>query len=243
VKRVAIIQARMTSSRLPGKVLVDLEGRPMLAQQLARLRRCRNLDEICIATTTNHTDDPIVELCRKEDVAWFRGDENDVLLRYAGAAAERQAELVIRITSDCPLVDPEVTDRVIGAAFEPDDRCDYVTNRERNYPRGLDTEVFFTDTLMRMERLATSKPAREHVTWFCYRERADLFILREFNQSADNSDLRWTVDTPEDLALVRAIYAQSGIAERPLAYEELVAFVRARPELSAINAHVQQKSQ
>src|SRR6266849_2137746 len=115
IRRVIIVQARMTSTRLPGKVLMNLAGRPMLAQQIRRLKRCREADEIVIATTTNASDDPIITVAEREGVRWFRGSEHDVLSRYVGAAHEARAEVVARITADCPLIDPEQTDAVITA--------------------------------------------------------------------------------------------------------------------------------
>jgi spore coat polysaccharide biosynthesis protein SpsF len=229
-----IVQARMTSTRLPGKILVDLAGKPMLAQELARLRRCTLADEIVVATTTNATDDPVVELCRALDVRWYRGDEHDVLARYLGAAREVRGDLVVRVTADCPLIDPDEVGRVIAGATG----VDYCSNvLARTFPRGLDAEALWVDVLERVGRLATSREAREHVTWFIREERRDLFLTRSIVDDADNSDLRWTVDEPADLELVRKIYAAS---DPRLPYRELVKLVRATPELMAINAHVTQ---
>jgi spore coat polysaccharide biosynthesis protein SpsF len=242
MKRVIIIQARMTSSRLPGKVLADLAGRPMLSQQLARLRKSKETDELVIATTTNASDDPLVDLARKEGVRWFRGDEHDVLSRYVGAAAESRADLVVRITSDCPLIDPEILDRVVRELQESVKSTDYASNvMERSYPRGLDTEALFRDTLDRINRLAQSQPAREHVTWFINRERPDLFIRRSIRDSEDNSHLRWTVDTSADLDVIRAIYKSLDVSTRECPYKDILAYVRKHPELASGNIHVQQK--
>lgn len=238
-----IIQTRMTSTRLPGKVLMDVGGRPMLAQQLRRVKACRAADEIVVATTTNKTDDPVIALAEQEDVRWFRGSENDVLSRYVGAAREAQADIVVRITSDCPLIDAEVSDTVIEELKDHTGEVDYVNNAmPRTYPRGLDTEAFFRDTLERMGRLAHSAPAREHVTHFLLEERRDLFVVRGVRDSEDNSDLRWTVDTPEDLAMVRRVYEGLQLGERVAPYRAILGFVRAHPEIAAINAHVKQKA-
>lgn len=240
MKRVLVVQARMTSTRLPGKILADLAGRPMLAQQLRRLRRCRRADEIVIATTVNAADDPVVALARAEGVRPFRGSEGDVLSRYVGAAREAKADLVVRITADCPLIDPEVVDRVIAEAEDHPDGCDYASNvHPRTYPRGLDAEALFADALWRIDRLARSPAAREHVTHFV-RERPDLFLTRSVTDVADNSDLRWTVDEPDDLRMVRCIYEELGLHERVAPYAEILAFVRGRPDIAAINAHVAQ---
>ena len=238
MRRVAIVQARMTSTRLPGKVLMDLAGRPMLARQLARVKRCRLVDDIVVATTTNATDDAVVATARDEGVRWFRGSETDVLGRYAGAAQEARADVVIRLTADCPLIDPEVSDRVIATLSGEPGRWDYVSNvvPTRTFPRGLDTEALFADTLERVHRMAHSQAAREHVTPFIYQERPDLFSIGSVTDREDNSDLRWTVDTSIDLELVRRLYAALGIGERTVSYREVLAYARAHPELSALNA-------
>src|SRR6185312_10374840 len=153
----------MTSSRLPGKVLMLLGDQPMLAFQLSRLKACQSVDAIVIATTTNETDDPLVDLARSEGVGWFRGSEHDVLSRCLGAAKEHRAEVVVRVTADCPFIDPTVSDTVIRDLLEHRHDCDYVGNViTRSYPRGLDTEAMFFDTLLRMDRLGLSKEAREH---------------------------------------------------------------------------------
>jgi spore coat polysaccharide biosynthesis protein SpsF len=242
MKRVVIVQARMTSTRLPGKVLADLAGRPMLAQQLVRLRQSRETDDFVIATTLNATDDPLVDLARREGVRWFRGDEPDVLSRIAGAAREAKADVVVRVTADCPLIDAGELDRVIRELQEHANEADYAANViERTYPRGLDTEAFFRDTLERIDRLARSREAREHVTWFINRERLELFIRRSVRDTENNSDLRWTVDAAEDLEVVRKIFESLDLGNKPRPYRDVLAYVRAHPALSAGNAHIAQK--
>ncbi len=148
VSTVVIVQARMTSTRLPGKVLMDLAGRPMLERQLARLARCSQVDEIVLAVTTNPQDQALVDLARRMGLRWYRGSEQDVLSRYLGAARESHAELVVRVTSDCPLIDASETDAVIVALSERRGSCDYASNSlERHLPRGLDTEALWADVL------------------------------------------------------------------------------------------------
>jgi spore coat polysaccharide biosynthesis protein SpsF len=190
--------------------------------------------------TTNAADDALVELARRLGLRWHRGSEHDVLDRYAGAAREAGADVVVRVTSDCPLIDPVETDAVIAALEQ--ERCDYASNiLERTLPRGLDTEALWRDVLERADRLATSQPAREHVTWFVHSERPDLFVLHPVRRPYDAADLRWTVDTPHDLELVRRLYSELGLAERPVALSEILDHVRAHPELAAMNAEVVQK--
>jgi spore coat polysaccharide biosynthesis protein SpsF len=240
MKRVIIIQARMTSTRLPGKVLMELAGRPMLAQQIRRLKRCANVDEITIATTTNPTDDPITELARQEGVRCFRGSEQDVLARYVGAADAAGAEVAVRVTADCPLIDPEVTDKVVAELTNHECACDYASNvMERTYPRGLDTEALYFDTLLRIDRLAQSPSAREHVTIVPRSERPELFLCRSVLDQENNADLRWTVDTAADLQLVRTLYEVLGLDAQIVPYREMLAYLRSHPELARINTGVE----
>src|SRR5687767_7584473 len=143
MKVVIVVQARMTSTRLPGKVLMDVSGRPMLAWQIERLQRCA-AQEIVLATTSNAADDPVVELAARLGIRSFRGSEHDVLARFVGAARQAHADVVVRVTADCPLLDPAITDRVINELLEHRGECDYASNvLRRTYPRGLDVEAFF----------------------------------------------------------------------------------------------------
>jgi spore coat polysaccharide biosynthesis protein SpsF len=230
----------MTSTRLPGKVLIDIAGRPMLAQQLRRLKGCAMADEIVIATTTNLADEPLVELARREGVAWFRGSEQDVLARYVGAARQTNADVVIRITADCPLIDPQVTDRIISELVEHMFECDYASNViRRTYPRGLDVEAFFIDTLLRMDRLAKSKQAREHVTVFLLSESPGIFLCRSVVDKENNANLRWTVDTDADLKLIRTLYDALNLGQHMALYPEILAYVRAHPELTQLNEGIE----
>ena len=216
---VALVQARTGSSRLPGKVLMDLHGRPMLAQLLSRLRQAARLDEVVVATSDLPQDDPVADVAQAEGVRVFRGDERDVLARMLGAARMADADVVVRITGDCPLVDPGVVDQVVGELEGHDLASNAI---HRTFPRGLDTEALTRDALERIGELATSPEAREHVTWFAYRERPDLFRLRSV-ESGDGDDayaaLDWSVDTAEDLELVRRLWpsAAAGASWRELA--------------------------
>lgn len=240
MKTVVIVQARMTSTRLPGKVLANLAGRPLLTQQLRRLRECLAVNEIVIATTTNHTDDPIADLAMRENVSLFRGSEQDVLSRFVGAANLARADVVVRITADCPLIDPAVTDRVVRDLTEHVGECDYASNTEkRTFPRGLDTEAFFIDTLLRIDRLGSSTAAREHVTVFLRSEKPHLFLIRDVIDAEDNSDLRLTVDTEADLQLIRIIYDELNLANRTAPFSEIVGFLRENPRLASINKSIE----
>lgn len=237
-RTVAIIQARMGSTRLPGKVLAELGGATMLAEVVRRLRAARRVDEVVVATSTGDDDDAVAREASRLDTGMHRGSPADVLGRFVGAARAYRADAIVRITADCPLLDPGVVDQVIDALT---DEVDYASNtHDRSFPRGLDAEALHRDTLDRIARLGSSPAAREHVTAFVMEQPA-LFRIAQVGAERDDSDLRWTVDTADDLAMVRGLYAELdlGAAVRP--YREVVAAVRARPELAAGNAHVRQK--
>jgi spore coat polysaccharide biosynthesis protein SpsF len=237
-RTVAIIQARTGSSRLPGKVLADIGGATMLAQVVRRLREATRVDEIVVATSLVLADDAVADEAVRLGAGVHRGSENDVLGRYLGAAREFRAEAILRTTADCPLIDPAVVDLVIEALT---DEVDYASNtHDRSFPRGLDSEALHRDTLERIARLGTSRAAREHVTAFVMEQPA-LFRIVQVAAEVDDSDLRWTVDTADDLAVVRGMYDALGLGAAVRPYREVVAAVRARPELAAANAHVRQK--
>ena len=233
---VVIVQARMGSSRLPGKVLMDLHGRPLLERQIERLRRSRTVDAIVIATSTHARDDAIAEVAERVGVGVFRGPEDDVLARYVGAADAFQADVVVRGTADCPLVDPEVLDRCVERLLEDDD-LDYVSNTlQRTYPRGLDVEVLRRSVLERAHHEATDPGDREHVTGFIWRQ-PERFRLANVVDCEDRSALRWTVDTQDDLDVVRAVY-DALYPERPdFSYADALAHVSEHPAVHAGNRH------
>lgn len=230
----------MTSTRLPGKILKDVGGRPMLAQQIRRLKECRLVDEIVLATTTNKADDRVAELSVSEKVGCFRGSEHDVLSRFVEAAKEFSADVIVRATGDCPLIDPQVVDDVISDLVENGGKCDYTSNvQTRTFPRGLDVEAFFIDTLRRIDRLAISESAREHVTLVARSEKPRLFLCRRVLDTENNSDLRLTVDTEADLQLIRHLYEDMNLSMRIASYREIVAYLRARPQIIAINQGIE----
>lgn len=239
MRTVAIVQARMGSSRLPGKVMHDVCGDTMLARCIQRLRAASSLSHVVIATTTGSEDDVIVREAKRLGTQVHRGSAHDVLDRYVGAARASSAEAVVRVTSDCPMIDPGVVDRVVAKLTGG---IDYASNTHdiQTFPRGLDVEVFWRDTLERMGRMATSKAAREHVTVFV-REQPSLFRTDQLLAETNDSDLRWTVDTDADLALVRELYQRFSLAARTVDYRDIVRAVRAEPALQAFNAHIAQK--
>jgi spore coat polysaccharide biosynthesis protein SpsF len=241
MKTVIIVQARMTSTRLPGKVLKPVLGKPLLAYQLERLTRCTLADEIVIATTLNSADDPIVALAAKHDVASFRGSEDDVLSRYHGAALAHRADTIVRVTSDCPLIDPAVIDRVIRKFSDTPGRYDYVSNTlQRSYPRGMDTEVFSFQALDQALRESTTPAEREHVTPFIYRNPAR-YKLGNVAYATDESRHRWTVDTAEDLEFVRRMLEALYPSHPEFTLEDALETACAHPGWGDINQHVAQK--
>lgn len=236
---VAIIQARMSSSRLPGKVLMDLGGETALARTVHRLQRSRAITKIVVATTSAPADTPIVEECDRLQVSHFRGSENDLLDRYYQAAHANAASAVVRITSDCPLIDPELVDETIR--IFKGEGADYASNIfPRTYPRGLDTEVFTSAALHRAWREALEPHQREHVTPYFY-EHPKVFRLKSLSGNADHSRYRWTLDTPEDLELLRAIYSRFDNRD-DFHWSEVIRLMEREPELAEINSQVLQKT-
>jgi len=230
---VAVVQARMGSSRFPGKVLEDVAGHPMLWHVVHRLRKARLVDKVVVATTDRPLDDPIVDFCRQDELACFRGDERDVLDRFYQAAKAHHADVVIRITADCPLIDPAVVDRVV-ARFQQGD-CDYASNAvPYTYPDGLDTEVFSFAALERAWRDANKPSEREHVTPYLRTE-----IFRNANVQSEipvsPAQYRWTVDHPADLIFVRKVYAAFSQNE-DFGFREIFQLLKERPELTTIQA-------
>ena len=205
MKVLAIIQARMTSTRLPGKVMRPILGEPMMGRQIERLRRSRRLDELVVATSTDPSDEAIAAYCGAIGIRTHRGSLQDVLGRYAGAVeALGPADHVARLTADCPLADWGVIDQVIDLHLESG--ADYTSNTvDRWFPRGLDVEVFKAGLLPVIARDAADPYEREHVTPFFYRH-PERFDLRQFTQADYEGNLRWTVDTPEDFDFAARVY-------------------------------------
>jgi len=239
VKVVAVIQARMGSTRLPGKVLKDLCGDTVLARTVSRARRAVLLTDIVIATTTTLADDAIVLESQRLGCNVFRGSEQDVLDRYYCAAQESKADVVVRITSDCPLIDPEVSDRTIRAFLNGD--ADYASNvLDRTYPRGLDTEVMSFSALEIAWRDAREPFQREHVTPFLH-QNPQRFKLLSVTGDEDYSHHRWTLDVPEDLKFLRAVYSRR-VDANDLSWRDVLGILEREPQLVSINRNIKQKA-
>ena len=244
MKTVAIIQARMGSTRLPGKVMKQLCGRTVLAHVISRVQACPLVHEVIVATTTLPADDVIVAESKKCEAKWFRGSEEDVLERYYLTAKEHKAEVIVRVTSDCPLFDPEVLTQMLdyfSTQTTEGLEIDYLSNTmNRRHPRGLDAEVFTFDALDTAFREAHQAYEREHVTSYIY-EHPEIFALHGQTNDEDLSAYRWTLDTPEDLKLIEAVYSYLYWEGELFTTDEVLALLREKPELVKLNAHMKQK--
>lgn len=241
MKYAVIMQARMNSSRLKGKVLKELKGKTVLAHDIERIRQAKKIDGIIIATTENPEDEPIVSAAKACGVPVFRGSEEDVLSRYYYAAVNFQVEHIIRITSDCPLVDPHIIDEVIACYQE--EKPDIITNvpnewEKMTYPRGLDLEIFPFEWLERAFREAGSLYDREHVSPYIYDHAKNRFYYR---YKTDYSRYRWTLDTPEDWEVIENIYGHFYHGTHDFYFEEIVKYMEEHPEVAAINQEIRQK--
>lgn len=231
---VAIIQARMGSTRLPGKVLADICGKPLLQRLIERVRATPGISRVVVATTTESADDVLADWCSAQSVAVYRGSVDDVLDRFWQCAKQHPAEFIVRVTADDPLKDPEVIAQALAlCASSPE--VDYASNTlQPTYPEGLDIEVVRFRTLERAAREAKLPSEREHVMPYVWKN-PDRFVLRGFTMQPDLSHWRWTVDKPADLDLVRRIFAH--FADQPLVgHQAVIAWLNDNSELLAINA-------
>jgi spore coat polysaccharide biosynthesis protein SpsF len=237
---VAIIQARMGSTRLPGKVLLDLAGEPMLVRVVARTRRAKLIDEVVVATTSQPGDEAIEQLCKSRGWPYCRGSEADVLERFYQAAVAHQADVIVRITSDCPMIEPRIVDRVVHEFLDRQPVVDYASNvlLRRTFPRGLDTEVIRYGALERAWREDANPAWREHVTPYIHRH-PELFGLYNVTTEPNLSHMRWTVDTSADLAFVRRVYDYFG--HDRFSWQEVLVLLAKHPAWLSINRTVKQK--
>ena len=257
-KIVAIIQGRMSSSRLPGKILTDISGQPMLSRVMIRASRATSLDQIIFATTIDASDDPVAEYCDFAGLDYTRGSLFDVLDRYYQTASQTKADVVVRITADCPVIDSELIDNVVNTLLEGE--YDFVCNRlpppyQRTYPIGLDVEVCTFKALKKAWKEAKEPQHREHVMPYLYEEVKLSPINRQLsegvsprgfkvallNHITDFGDYRWTVDTPEDLEFMREVYKHFNNRD-DFSWKEVLDLVHDNPELAKINANVQHKN-
>lgn len=229
----AVLQARCSSTRLPGKVLKPILGTPMLLKQVERIKRSKLIDLLLVATSVEPSDDQIAQLCAKHAIDCFRGSLEDVLDRFYQAVERHNPGHVVRITGDCPLIDPEIIDQTIELHLRG--QYDYTSNcLERTYPHGLDVEVFTAASLEAAWREAALPYEREHVTPYL-KEHPALFKIGSLKNSVDLSHLRWTVDYESDYVLVKRIYESLYQANPAFTTADILALLDAKPELSLIN--------
>jgi len=240
-KVTAIIQARMSSTRLPGKVLKNICGKPMLWHMLNRLKFSKKIDDIILAIPNLAQNNKLKDIAKEFKLHCFRGSEEDVLDRYYKAAVKFGGDVIVRLTSDCPLIDPRLTDRIIEEHLLAD--VDYTSGGNKgSFPRGLDTEVFSFDALKRAYEEAKQDYEREHVTPYIY-QHPELFKLQFIEASGKlrQPDLRLTVDTEEDLKLIREIFTRLYRDDQIFYAEDIIDLLDRHPGLVAINAHIRQK--
>lgn len=242
MKVICIIQARVGSTRLPGKVMKKVCNKTVLEHVIDRLKRIKNINEIVIATTTLEKDKVIVEESKRLGITYFRGSEEDVLSRYYYAAKENEADIVVRITSDCPLIDSEISEKIIRFYLDNMDKFDYVSNTiERTYPRGLDTEVFSFTALEKAFNEAENERDREHVTPYIW-DNPEIFRIFSYINSENYSNLRWTLDTEDDFKLIKSIYRYLYNKNNNSFYmNEILNLYNIHPELLEINKNIKQK--
>lgn len=234
---VGIIQARTDSTRLPNKVLEEIEGKPVILHVIERTQHASLLNGIVLATTTRAVDTPLADLVRAHGIPVFRGDCDDVLDRYYQAATRFHAEVIVRITGDCPLIDPHIIDLVIQMFLQH--HYDYVTNTlQPTYPDGLDVEAFSYKALTKAWKEATLPSEREHVTVYI-RKHPEKFKQHDVKNPIDLSSYRWTVDNQEDLEFVREIYKRLYSKEKIFYMEDILTLLKEHPELKKLNAGIQ----
>jgi spore coat polysaccharide biosynthesis protein SpsF len=238
IRTIIIVQARMGSKRLPGKILKKVMGRSLLEYQIERLKKVKNANDVVIATTINENDLLIVDLCKELGFNFIRGPEDDVLSRYMEAAIEFDAKFIVRINADCPLIDPNVVEKVIDYYHSNILRYDYVSNiLKPSYPIGLHTEMFSLNTLKQAHKNAVEPVEREHVTPYIYRN-PEMFKIGSLELNKDLSHHRWTVDYSEDFDLVKKIIEGIYPLKADFDMFDILDFLRSHPELNNINSGI-----
>lgn len=234
MKSLAILQARVSSSRLPGKVLLPILGEPMLFRQIERIRRAGRIDHLIVATSTDQSDDVLVGACAARGIPCARGSLDDVLDRFVQCALPYQPETVVRLTGDCPLADPQLIDAMLQGFEESD--YDYLSNASPpTFPDGLDVEVMRFSCLIEAHREAKLPSEREHVTPFL-RAHPERFRLGNHVADVDRSGLRWTVDEEQDLEFIRSVYQRLYSAKPDFSTEDILGLLADNPQLQSLNS-------
>lgn len=243
MKVVCLVQARVGSTRLPGKILKEICGKTILHHEIDRLKKCKEIDEIVIATTDKEDDDKIVNEAKKLSVKYFRGSENDVLSRFYYAAKENNADIVVRVTSDCPCIDFEILDKMLLYFKEKykEKQVDYLSNTiKRTYPRGYDIEIFTFSSLEKSYINAKKEYEREHVTPYIYDKRNN-FLKLSFENTEDYSKYRVTLDTIEDYTVIKSIFENLYYKNPYFKLNDVVQYLNDNLHIADINKHIEQK--
>lgn len=240
LKIAVILQARMNSERLPGKPLLKVLGRPLLSYMIERLKRVEHPVTLVIATTDS--SEPIIQFCKEERLKYYVGSEQDVLDRYLKAARRFDADVIVRVTGDNPLLDPQVIDEAIRQFLEAYPALDYLSNSlNRTFPRGMDVEIFKRRALETAHEDGFHSEEREHVTPYIWRH-PELFQLAQMTYKRDTSQHRWTVDTEQDFELIKRILEEIYPRKKAFTLEDLLELLEEHPDWSLLNATIQQKS-
>lgn len=233
---VAIIQARTGSTRLPGKVLKEIVGRPMLWHVINRVKTAKLVDKLLLATTTREEDKPVIEIAKGFGIESYAGSEEDVLDRFYQAARKCGADVIVRITADDPFKDPVIIDKMVEIFLKNSNKTDYVSNTIKpTYPEGIDVEVFSFKALEKAWRESSYKFDREHVTTYIWRNPREFRLMNVENEKGDLSHLRWTVDTQRDLDFAREIYKKLYGEEKVFSMDEIVSLLESDPKISKMN--------
>ena len=243
MKVVCLVQARVGSTRLPGKILKEICGKTILHHEIDRLKKCKEIDEIVIATTDKEDDDKIVNEAKKLSVKYFRGSENDVLSRFYYAAKENNADIVVRVTSDCPCIDFEILDKMLIYFKDKykEKQVDYLSNTiKRTYPRGYDIEIFTFSALEKSYINAEKEYEREHVTPYIY-DKTNNFLKLSFENKDDYSEYRVTLDTIEDFIVIKNIFENLYYKNPYFKLNDVVQYLNNNLHIVDINKHIEQK--
>lgn len=244
MKIVAIIQARMGSTRLPRKILMEIGKKPMLWHVVERTRQSKNVDEVILAIPDTKENNALEDFAIKNNIKCYRGSEENVLSRYYEAAKKFKADVIVRITSDCPLIDPTIIDEVVAKHIKT--QADFTANlregkgEKRTFPRGLDVEVFSFSALEKSNFKAQNNFQREHVDSYIF-ENQDEFKIEAIDSEEDFSSLRWTVDEVKDLEFVREVYKKLYKEGKVFLMEDIISLLKKYPELAEVNSSVKQK--
>ncbi|MEG8947856.1 glycosyltransferase family protein [Rosettibacter firmus] len=239
----AIIQARVGSTRLPNKIFKEVCGKPILWHVVNRVSKSKIINNIIVATTNLKDDDVTENFCKENNILYHRGSSEDVLSRYYEAAQKFNGDLILRITSDCPLIDPKIIDKMLAEflILYEKEKLDYMSNSiVRTFPRGLDTEIFPLSVLEKVHFEAKEKYEREHVTPYIY-QHPEIFKIKNYANEIDYSYYRWTLDTAEDLELIKIIYESLYNKKEIFLFDDILKLFNERPELIEINRNVKQK--